>query len=98
MQRWQTFLNSFNTPGGNLFLLFGFVIGLLSLVLHLLHHPGDSNISTVLTSTFSAFAGALLKGLSGRTTDIPAAPGTTTTTTTQATQVPGPLPAVVPQP
>lgn len=82
MQRWQTFLNSFNTPGGNLMLLFVFVIGMLILVVYLLHHPGDANITTVITTTFAGFSGALLKGLSGRTSDVPAPPGTTTTTST----------------
>lgn len=94
MQRWQTFLNSWNTPGGNMLLLFIFVFSLLLLVLHLLHHSGDANITTVITTTFAGFAGALLKALSGRTSDVPAPPGMTTTNT--STQQASATPAVKP--
>lgn len=77
MNRWQAFLNSISTPGGNLFLLALFVTALLSLTVHVLENPhpnGDQSV-TVILSTFSAFSGALLQALRGRSSDIPAVNG-----------------------
>jgi hypothetical protein len=82
MQKWQLWLNSFNTPGGNLLLLFVFVVTLLGLTLRLLYHPGDSTVTTVILTTFSGFSGALMKALSGRTSDVPPPPGNTSSTAT----------------
>lgn len=74
MPKWQFFLNSLATPGGNLFLLVAFVSLLLALVLHVLHHSDSGQTTTVILSTFSGFSGALLQALRGRSSDIPAAP------------------------
>jgi hypothetical protein len=86
---WQDFLNSLNTPGGNLALLVVFVGLLLVLVLHILHR-GDTQggqATTVILTTFSAFSGALLQALRGRSSDIPA-DKVITTTATVATEAP----------
>lgn len=74
MQKWQAFLNSISTPGGNLLLLAVFVSCLLGLVLHVLHHGDDNQVTTVILSTFSGFSGALLQALRGRSSDIPSIP------------------------
>lgn len=71
MDTWQKFLNSLSTPGGNLLLLTIFVISMLALVVHVLHHGDDSQVATVILTTFSGFSGALLQALRGRTSDIP---------------------------
>jgi hypothetical protein len=73
MQKWQQFLNSISTPGGNLLLLAFYVAALLALVIHVLHHADNGQIVTVILSTFSGFSGALLQALRGRTSDIPPA-------------------------
>lgn len=74
MTGWQRFLNSISTPGGNLLLLFIAVSSLLVLVVHVLEnpHPNGDQAITVILSTFSAFTGALLQALRGRSSDIPA--------------------------
>ena len=82
MQKWQAFLNSLSTPGGNLLLLCVFVSCLLALVLHVLHHGDEGQVTTVILSTFSGFAGALLQALRGRTSDIPTNPTGPNATTT----------------
>ena len=90
MQKWQAFLTSISTPGGNLFVLCIFVSALLALVLHILHHGDNGQVTTVILSTFSGFSGALLQGLRGRTSDVPPpqpAPGVTTEVTTKAVSV-----------
>jgi hypothetical protein len=82
MNKWQSFLNSISTPGGNLLILSLFVIALLCVVIAEIHHGDEGQVQTVVLSTFSGFAGALLQALRGRTTDIPAPPGSTSTTAT----------------
>ena len=84
MAKWQMWLNSLSTPGGNLLLLAVFVSALLSLTVHVLHKDGqDSNqVTTDILSTFSGFSGALLQALRGRSTDVGAQPPNTTTTST----------------
>jgi hypothetical protein len=66
MQKWQQFLDSLASKGGNLFVLCVFVGSLLALVLHVLHHSDDNQATTVLLSTFSGFSGALLAALTGQ--------------------------------
>ena len=83
--KWQYFLNSLATVGGNLALLCVFVLLLLGLVLHVLHSANASDqVSTVIVTTFSAFSGALLQALRGRTSDTnpPPGGGTSTSSTT----------------
>jgi hypothetical protein len=82
MAKWQLFLNSLSTPGGNLLLLVVFVASLLGLVLHVLHHGDEGQVQTVILTTFSGFSGALLQALRGRSSDIPTPTGVTTTTST----------------
>jgi hypothetical protein len=63
---WQKFLDSLSTKGGNLFVLGLFVAGLLALVIWvMLRDPGESQVVTVILSTFSGFSGALLAALTG---------------------------------
>jgi len=73
MNRWQLFLNSISTPGGNLLLLAIFVSAMFTMVVHVLEnpHPNGDQAVTVILSTFSAFSGALLQALRGRSSDIP---------------------------
>lgn len=82
--KWQYFLNSLATVGGNLLVLVLFVLLLLGLVLHVLHDQGaNGQIVTVVLSTFSGFAGALLQALRGRSTDMnPSTSGGTSTSST----------------
>lgn len=84
MGKWQYFLNSLATVGGNLFLLMLFVLITLALVVHILHgdNKDSSQVTTVILSTFSAFSGALLQALRGRTTDTNPLPGGGSTSTT----------------
>lgn len=91
MAKWQTFLNSLSTPGGNLLLLCIFVASLLTLVIHVLHHGDNGQVATVILSTFSGFSGALLQALRGRTSDIPSSPGTSTTTTSTTAPITAPI-------
>lgn len=72
MLKWQNFLNSLATPGGNLFALLLCVAAFTALVVHILHHGDDERVVTVILSTFSGFTSALLLALRGRSTDIPA--------------------------
>ena len=84
--KWQYFLTSLATSGGNLFLLVSFVILLLALVLHVLHDStSNGQVTTVILSTFSAFSGALLQALRGRSGDTNPIPGGTTTTAVTTT-------------
>jgi hypothetical protein len=67
MEKWQKFLDSIATKGGNLLLLGSFVMFLLLLVIWILitNHT-DAQVVTVILSTFSGFAGALLAALTGQ--------------------------------
>ena len=68
MTRWQQFLDSLASKGGNLFVLVLFVSSLLLLTLHVFHRGYDPNSQavTVILSTFSSFSGALLAALTGQ--------------------------------
>ncbi|MGB8521905.1 MAG: hypothetical protein WCD43_02970 [Candidatus Acidiferrales bacterium] len=66
MQSWQKFLDSLATKGGNLLVLFVCFAGLLSLLIHVLHHGDTGNVSMVVVSTFSGFSGALMATLTGK--------------------------------
>ena len=67
MQKWQAFLDSLATKGGNLALMAVFVVSLLVLVIWVTSRDaGDSQAATVILSTFSAFSGALLAALTGQ--------------------------------
>ena len=65
MESWQKFLDSLATKGGNLFVLFVCFAGLLSLLIHVLHHADSGNVTMVVVSTFSGFSGALMATLTG---------------------------------
>jgi len=64
MTRWQQFLDSLASKGGNLFVLSLFVSSLLLLVMHVRNEPNGQAL-TVILSTFSGFSGALLSALTG---------------------------------
>jgi len=82
MTKWQAFLNSLSTPGGNLFLLVWCVLLLLVLVVILIFaHPKDAALVTVVSTTFSGFAGALLQAFKGRSSDVPPTNSTVSTST-----------------
>jgi hypothetical protein len=80
VNKWQAFLDSLASKGGNLLVLSFFVGGLLGLVIWVtLRDQGDSQAVTVILSTFSGFSGALLAALTGqvggqRKSDTPAPP------------------------
>lgn len=62
----QKILDALASKGGNLFILCVFVGGLLFLVIWVTSRDaGDSQATTVILSTFSAFSGALLAALTG---------------------------------
>jgi hypothetical protein len=95
--KWQYFLNSLATVGGNLVLLFLCFFVLLGLVLHVLHSSNVSDqVSTVIVTTFSAFSGALLQALRGRTSDTNPPPGGGTSTSSTRTETT--MPMVPPKP
>jgi hypothetical protein len=67
VDRWQKFLDSWATKGGNLAVLSWFVIILLMLTIWVLHRGNsEGQAATVILSTFSAFSGALLAALTGQ--------------------------------
>lgn len=66
MKNWQEFLDSLHSPGGTLFLLSLFVVAMLALVIHVLHHSENGQVTTVILSTFSGFQGALLGKFVGK--------------------------------
>lgn len=74
MERWQKFLDSLGSKGGNIFVLSFFVVFLLVLTIRVEIRGDAGQAATVLLSTFSGFAGALLGILSGsggtRKTDV----------------------------
>jgi xanthosine utilization system XapX-like protein len=83
--KWQYFLNSLATVGGNLFVLTVFVLILLGLVLYTLRVPSaNPQVVTTIVGTFGSFSGALLLGLKGRSTDTNPSNVTSTTTTTSS--------------
>lgn len=97
--KWQYFLNSLATVGGNLFVLSIFVLLFFGLVLYTLH-DASANVQVISTVTgaFTTFSGALLLALKGRTTDAnPSTTGGTTFSTTIETKT-TPVVPPVPQP
>ena len=91
--KWQYFLNSLATVGGNLLLLSMFVLLFLGLVLYALRVPSaNPQVVTTIITTFTSFSGALLLGLKGRTTDTNPSNVTSTTTTTTIPPEPTPKP------
>lgn len=81
MEKWQRFLDSWATKGGQLLLLCFFVIILLALVIWITSRQAEDNqAQTVVLSTFSALSGALLGFLTGaavggqRKSDTPTLP------------------------
>lgn len=82
MQKWQLFLNSLATPGGNVLLNTLIVTALLIVLVLELHHGTEGQVQTILVGSFTGFSGALLQSLRGRSADVPAPPGSTSTTTT----------------
>ena len=69
-QKWQYFLTSLATAGGNLFVLAVFVLILLSLTVYvLLHASGNTQVVNAITGAFTTFSGALLLALKGRHDD-----------------------------
>jgi hypothetical protein len=66
MNRWEFFLASLATRGGNIFLLLLICSGLSGMVYHVLHHVETSPaVSSVILATFSNFTGALMMALTG---------------------------------
>ena len=66
IEKWQKFLDSLRSPGGQLLILCFYVCTLLGLVIWVTSRDaGDSQAQTVIISTFSAFSGALLGFLTG---------------------------------
>jgi hypothetical protein len=91
MDRWNSFLDSLATRGGSIFLMSGFVAGLVGLIIHLLHTHATGDVTTVILSAFSAFEGALLTVLTS-TARVPTnGNGTTTTSTTTSASHTGAL-------
>jgi FtsH-binding integral membrane protein len=90
--KWQYFLNSLATVGGNLFLLAIFVGVFLGLVLFVLHDTSANvQVVTTITSAFTGFSGALLLALKGRTTDTNPSTGGGTTTSSTTTETTSPI-------
>ena len=81
MTRWQSFLTSLATPGGNILILCFFSLIMLAMVVGT-GQKGNQQIVTFMLATASTFLGALVGILRGRTSDPN---GTSSTTTTSAT-------------
>lgn len=81
MTRWQSFLTSLATPGGNILILCFFSLIMLAMVVGT-GQKGNQQIITFMLATASTFLGALVGILRGRTSDPN---GTNSTTTTSAT-------------
>ena len=91
--KWQYWLNSLATIGGNVFLLCAFVLIFLVLTVYCCMRPNTNpQVVGVVTSAFTSFSGALLLSLKGRTTDVNPSTtgGTSVSSTTQTTTVPVP--------
>jgi hypothetical protein len=90
MERWQSFLNSLATKGGNLFVIVVFLSSLMLAVILLRKEP-NNQAQTVILSQLTGFATALfaIMGVSGggqRKSDTNGTNGTTTGTSTVSTQ------------
>jgi hypothetical protein len=93
VEKWQKFLDSIATKGGNLlilavFVMFFFVSLFVMWMLKL--DTGQSQVVTVITATFSGFSGALLTALTGRQPDQ--------RKTDTGTAAPPPPPPIAPAP
>ncbi len=65
MKRWQDFLDSLSTKGGNIFMLFVAMTLLLIFMLHVTHDGRDSGLVSVIHDLAVGFGGALLGALAG---------------------------------
>ena len=66
MERWEHFLNSLATKGGNIFLLFMFNLGIIGLCVHFIHAgETQNNVVVGIVALLGNFAGALLYALTG---------------------------------
>lgn len=65
MKRWQDFLDSLSTKGGNVFMLFTCLCFLYMVLIHVVHDQKDSMLVSVVHDMVVGFGGALLGGLSG---------------------------------
>lgn len=65
MERWEHFLNSLSTRGGNIFVLSLFVVVFLAVVSWAFASGRSGEFITVIVGAFSAFYGALLQALVG---------------------------------
>lgn len=94
MNRWQSFLTSLATPGGNILILCLFSIVMLIAVLLSCYGTmsKDQQIVTFLLTTAASFFGALVGILRGRTSDPSGSTGTTTTTSATSTIASPPSP------
>lgn len=64
-KHWQDFLDSLSTKGGNIFMLFLALVGLMAFMLHVTHDNSDGALVAVAHDLAVGFGGALLGGLSG---------------------------------
>jgi len=60
MKRWQDFLDSLSTRGGNILLLILATVGLVFAYFHAIHHQMDAGSIQTVQNLLSGFAGALL--------------------------------------
>lgn len=65
IKRWQDFLDSLSTKGGNIFMLFVALGSLMAFLLHVSHDHSDASLVAVAHDLAVGFGGALLGGLSG---------------------------------
>jgi hypothetical protein len=92
MTRWQSFLTSLATPGGNILILCFFSLIMLAMVVGT-GQKGNQQIITFMLATASTFLGALVGILRGRTSDPSGNSTSNTTTTATVVTPPPPTPA-----
>ena len=63
---WIQFVESLNSRGGTIALLFMCNLGLVVLMLHIMHTGNTTQAATAVIATFSNFTGGLLVALSSR--------------------------------
>ena len=90
MNRWQSFLTSLATPGGNILILCFFSLIMLAMVVGT-GKDGTQQIITFMLATASTFLGALVGILRGRTSD-PSGSSTTPVSSATITTPPPPQP------
>lgn len=90
LPKWNAFLNSLATSGGNIFALFIMSLILLSVALYLMikFGPGAPAVITLVAS-FGTFTGALVGILKGSRVE-PVPPNLTSTTSTTTSTIPPP--------